>query len=155
MCSLDRLIIWYYFRLIFFSDVGCLLGKEWALYVGKEGDSLGVPSPYPPCLEQLNSSLELQNVPSTKICSVPAVTRPAPGAGSPMGTALHPCPPEACILFHLANKILQLLLLGRQFVDCYHWYTSVESLGSIPSSFSKKTWYLSIAYHILPEKSMS
>ena len=61
MGTLDRLVIWGNFKLIFFSNVEYLLRRRGqALHVRKQGDPLVVSSPFLPCLVQFNSSQNLQ-----------------------------------------------------------------------------------------------
>lgn len=157
MCTLDSLIIWCYFKLVFFSDVGYLLRRRRVNPVcEKKGDPLVVSSPFPPCLEQFNSSREFQTLlpqwsalclqwPGCALGAANTVrnsTRSFPSGGETF------CPTwqiKSYSHFFLEGNLLIITADTR----------SSEGLGSIPNSFSKRTWHISITYHILSKKSMS
>lgn len=139
LCALDRRIIWCHFTLISFSDVVYLLGRRgWALCAKKEGDPFVESSPF---LSHLSNSTPALNFKHFFHRDLPCACNDQAllsVLGLLLWTAPGPCPQGGYILSHLTNKILQVLLLRRQFVDCYHWSTFLWGLRSHPQEFFKE-----------------
>lgn len=140
MCTLDSLIIWCYFKLIFFSDVGYLLRRRgWALYVRRKGTLWWCPLHFPLVLSNSTPGVNFKHCFHSDLpcaCNDQALLWVLRILS---GTAPGPSPQGAGnILPHLANKILRLLLLGRQFIDYYCWYTFLWGLRFHPQEFVKE-----------------